>query len=366
MARLNYFLLTSLAVLSVNAASSVIDLIPKNFDDVVLKSGKPALVEFYAPWCGHCKKLAPVFEELAANFEFAKDKVTIGKVDADEHKELGRKFGIQGFPTLKWFDGKSDTPTDYSKGRDLEGLSEFISEKTGLKPKTKKKAPSKVEMLTDDSFKKEVGGDKNVLVAFTAPWCGHCKTLAPIWETLAHDFAAEPSVMIAKVDAESPKSKATAKEQGVKSYPTIKFFPAGSKEPVAYEGGRGEADFIKFINTKVGTHRAIGGGLDATGGTSEIMDAIVERVMAGTETVESGYDQAVKAAAEASDKYSEYYVKVLSKLKTNTEYAEKEAGRLAKMLSKGGLAREKLDELTSRSNILSRFKKQAQNAKDEL
>ena len=172
MARLSYLLLSSLAVLGANAASSVLDLIPDNFDQVVLQSGKPALVEFFAPWCGHCKNLAPVYEELASTFDFAKDKVSIGKVDADEHKVLGKKFGVQGFPTLKWFNGKSDKPEDYNGGRDLESLSKWITDKTGLKPKTKKAAPSAVEMLTDKTFKQEVGGDKDVLVAFTAPWCG--------------------------------------------------------------------------------------------------------------------------------------------------------------------------------------------------
>jgi protein disulfide-isomerase A6 len=172
MVRLNTLLTASLAVVGTHAASAVLDLIPKNFDTVVTNSGKPALVEFFAPWCGHCKKLAPVYEELGQAFEFAKDQVVIGKVDADKEKELGRKFGIQGFPTLKWFDGKGGEPETYSGGRDLEGLSKFITEKTGIKPKVKKQAPSAVEMLNDESFKQTIGKDKNVLVAFTAPWCG--------------------------------------------------------------------------------------------------------------------------------------------------------------------------------------------------
>jgi len=172
MARLNYFLLSSLVILGAHAASSVLDLIPDNFDKVVLESGKPALVEFFAPWCGHCKNLAPVYEELAQHFTFAEDKLSIGKVDADEHKELGRRFGIQGFPTLKWFDGKSAKPVDYTGGRDLESLTKWVTEKTGLKPKSKRSAPSRVEMLNDNTFKHEIGGEKDVLVAFTAPWCG--------------------------------------------------------------------------------------------------------------------------------------------------------------------------------------------------
>ena len=172
MAPLSYLLLSFLAALGANAASSVLDLIPTNFDEVVLTSGKPALVEFFAPWCGHCKNLAPVWEELAEKFAFASDKVSIAKVDADEHKALGRRFGVQGFPTLKWFDGKSDVPTDYSGGRDLESLAAFITDKTGLAAKMKKKAPSAVEMLSDRTFPQQVGGDKAVLVAFTASWCG--------------------------------------------------------------------------------------------------------------------------------------------------------------------------------------------------
>lgn len=171
MARFRYLILSSLAIIGARAASSVLDLIPDNFDKVVLNSGKPALVEFFAPWCGHCKNLAPVWEELAEKFAFASDKVSIAKVDADEHKTLGRRFGVQGFPTLKWFDGKSDVPTDYNGGRDLESLSTFITEKTGVIVKTKK-AASSVELLSDRTFKQRIGGDKAVLVAFTASWCG--------------------------------------------------------------------------------------------------------------------------------------------------------------------------------------------------
>jgi len=170
------FVLAWLAA-AVAAKSAVIDLIPDNFDKIVLQSGKPSLVEFFAPWCGHCKNLAPVYEELATNFEAAGSKVTIAKVDADAEKSLGKRFGIQGFPTLKWFDGKSDKPEDYNGGRDLESLTAFITEKTGAKPKKKAAAPSAVEMLTDTTFKEQIGGDKDVLVAFTAPWCGREFTL---------------------------------------------------------------------------------------------------------------------------------------------------------------------------------------------
>lgn len=111
MARLSVLLVSCLTFLTgIVTAAAVADLTPKNFDSIVLKSGKPALVEFFAPWCGHCKTLAPVYEEVGQAFAAVGDKVSVGKVDADEHRELGKRFGIQGFPTLKWFDGKSDKP----------------------------------------------------------------------------------------------------------------------------------------------------------------------------------------------------------------------------------------------------------------
>ncbi|RYO94424.1 hypothetical protein DL762_000520 [Monosporascus cannonballus] len=357
---------------AVAAKSAVLDLIPSNFDQIVLKSGKPTLVEFFAPWCGHCKKLAPVYEELGQAFASSND-VQIAKVDADAEKELGKRFGIQGFPTLKWFDGKSDTPTDYNGGRDLESLTSFIAEKTGVKAKRKLEMPSQVEMLTDASFKEIVGSDKNVLVAFTAPWCGHCKNLAPTWETLAQDFITEPDVVIAKVDAEAENSKATAQEQGVSSYPTIKFFAKGSTEGEPYNGGRSEKELIDFINEKTGTRRVPGGGLDATAGTIDALNHIVMKYTAGTEKLADLAAEAKKAAeglaGDAQYKYAEYYIKVFNKLADNEGWAAKESARLDNILKKGGLAPAKLDELQTKSNILKQFLQQVAEkvaGKDEL
>lgn len=358
---------------TVAAKSAVIDLIPSNFDEVVLKSGKPTLVEFFAPWCGHCKNLAPVYEELALAFESSKDKVQIAKVDADAEKSLGKRFGVQGFPTLKWFDGKSDTPEDYKSGRDIESLTNFINDKTGVKPKKALKPPSDVVILSDSTFKTEIGGDKAALVAFTAPWCGHCKTLAPIWEELAHTFSQEDGILIAKVDAEAENSKATAQEQGVNSYPTIKWFPAGSKEPVEYSSGRSEKAFVDWINEKAGTYRTPGGGLNGVAGTIAALDAIVAKFTGGATLADATAEITKEASAfaeQAQYKYAEYYVKVFTKLNTSEGWAAKELARLDGILTKGGLAPAKRDELTTKTNILRKFVDQVaetvQGAKDEL
>jgi len=361
--------LLSLTLPLVSAASSVLDLIPSNFDKIVFGSNKPALVEFFAPWCGHCKNLAPVYEELATKFASAGDKVSIAKVDADEHKSLGKQFGVQGFPTIKWFDGKKGSkPEDYNGGRDLDSLSKFVEEKTGVKPKTPKAAPSHVEMLTDTTFKTEIGGDKDVLVAFTAPWCGHCKTLAPVWEKLASDFAAEPSVLIAKVDAEAENAKATAKEQDVSSYPTLKFFPKGSTNAEPYSGARSEEALVEFVNSKAGTYRLPGGSLNTKAGTIDALDAVLAKYVTagGIEDLEKATSDIQAAAVGLKDRTVEYYLKALTKLGANPEYATKEQTRLAGLLKKGGLAPEKIDDLTTRSNILRSFLIKDDSEKTEL
>lgn len=191
-----------------------------------------------------------------------------------------------------------------------------------------------------------------------------CKSLAPTWETLAKDFAAESTVLIAKVDAEAENAKATAQEQGVKSYPTIKYFPKGSKTPQAYEGGRSEQELIDFLNDNAGTHRAVGGGLNAKAGTIEALDSLVAKLTAGG-SIASISGEARKAANTLKTKYAEYYVKVFDKLSKSDGYVEKELARLDGLLRKGGLAPEKIDDLTSRSNILRKFAGKG-SSKDEL
>lgn len=178
-----------------------------------------------------------------------------------------------------------------------------------------------------------------------------CKTLAPVWEKVASDFAAEDAVVIAKVDAEA--NKAVAQDYGITGYPTIKFFPKGSSTPVDYSGARDESSFVSYVNEKAGTHRAVGGGLDAIGGTVEVLDAIVSKFSGSNLALIS--EDVKAAAASLQDKYAGYYMKVLTKLGENEDYLKKELARLESLLKKGGLARSKEDDLTSRLNILKKF-----------
>jgi protein disulfide isomerase len=89
---------------------------------------------------------------------------------------------------------------------------------------------------------------KDVLVKFYAPWCGHCKKLAPVWDSLAEAYAGVEDLVIAKFD--STTNEADGVE--VQSYPTLKFYPKDNKEGVAYDGGRELEDIKKWLEENSG------------------------------------------------------------------------------------------------------------------
>ncbi|WVQ67880.1 protein disulfide-isomerase domain [Kwoniella botswanensis] len=354
--------LSLLAFAALASASNVIDLDTKNFEEYV-GGDRPALVEFYAPWCGHCKNLAPVYEQLAD--AFPSDKVVIAKTDADGvGRELGSKYDVKGFPTLKWFPKGSLTPEDYSSGRDLEALAGFVSEKSGVKSKIKPPPPPVAVQLDASNFDDiALDDDKNVLVAFTAPWCGHCKNMKPAYEKVAKAFLSESDCVVAQMDADAAPNKPVAAKYDVRSFPTIKFFPKGSKEPIAYSTGRSEQQFIDFLNEHCGTHRSITGLLSETAGKVLTLDTLASNFF--TASLPERPDVLGKAreylatltgADKKTNTSAEYYVKAMERVIEKGEgWLTKEQARIAGLLASPSLAPTKLDELKIKANILSSF-----------
>ncbi|KAI8914957.1 thioredoxin-like protein [Powellomyces hirtus] len=337
--------------------SHVVALTDADFDKVI-DGSKPALVEFYAPWCGHCKTLAPIYEELGTAYSHVKNDVIIAKVDADKHKALGGRFGVKGFPTLKWFPkGSPKSPVDYSSGRDLDSLVKFVDEKVGVRARVHK-PQTFVEVLSAANFDEVVKNPKNnVLVEFYAPWCGHCKNLAPIYEKVAKDFATEPNVVVANLDATT--SADIAERYGVTGYPTIKFFPAGGDAgaPEDYQAGRTEEAFVEFLNEKCGTSRAAGGGLNEQAGRVDALDKLAEKfASASAADRKTLIEEAQKAASQQSAKTAEYYVKVMKKIAGGNEgFPGSEIARLGRILDQGNAEPSRLDSMFIRKNILNSF-----------
>jgi protein disulfide-isomerase A6 len=214
--------LTSLALAKASETSSVLDLTKTSDFDKVINKGTPALVEFFAPWCGHCKKLAPTYEELASTYAAKKQSVLIAKVDADANRDLGQKYEVKGFPTLMWFKGDGSKPEVYSGPRDLNGMQNYIKEMSGAIGNVKPPPPSAVTQLTSSNFDALIlDPKKDAFVEFYAPWCGHCKNLAPVWEKLAETFQNEPNCIIGQMDADKPDNKGVATKYGVSGFPTL-------------------------------------------------------------------------------------------------------------------------------------------------
>jgi thioredoxin 1 len=84
------------------AADNVQTFTDSNFDESVLRSGAPVLVDFWAEWCGPCKRIAPTIDALAADYA---GKVTIGKMNVDENPKVPEKYQVRGIPTLLLFKG---------------------------------------------------------------------------------------------------------------------------------------------------------------------------------------------------------------------------------------------------------------------
>ena len=82
------------------SANNFVTLTEANFEEEVLKSSTPVLVDFWAEWCGPCKMIAPILDELASEYD---GKVKVGKVNIDEHQSIATEYGIRAVPTLLIF-----------------------------------------------------------------------------------------------------------------------------------------------------------------------------------------------------------------------------------------------------------------------
>lgn len=115
-------------VSAVETDEGVLVLTDENFDEE-LKKHENLLVEFYAPWCGHCKKLAPEYAGAAEELGKRDPPMFVAKVDATENKELGERFSVQGFPTLIFF--KNGEKTEYTGGRTKDTIVAWVTKKSG-------------------------------------------------------------------------------------------------------------------------------------------------------------------------------------------------------------------------------------------
>eukprot|EP00657_Telonema_sp_P-1_P002158 TRINITY_DN1511_c0_g1_i2.p1 TRINITY_DN1511_c0_g1~~TRINITY_DN1511_c0_g1_i2.p1 ORF type:complete len:264 (+),score=114.73 TRINITY_DN1511_c0_g1_i2:81-872(+) len=202
-----------------------------------------------APWCGHCKALAPEWVKAA---KALKGFVKVAAVDMDQHQTLGAPYGVKGFPTIKIFGADKSKPKDYQHAREAAAIAQAAIQEVADTVQARMRGggstgPSAVITLTDANFEEKVLKSTDLwLVEFYAPWCGHCKKLEPEWRGAASDL--EGKLNLGALDATAEKS--TAAKYQVQGFPTIKFFGADKSSPEDYEGGRTKSDIVTWGKDK--------------------------------------------------------------------------------------------------------------------
>ncbi|EDO37155.1 predicted protein, partial [Nematostella vectensis] len=246
-------------------STDVVELTANNFNNRVINDDAVWMVEFYAPWCGHCKALAPEWMKAATAL---KGVVKVGAVDMDVHQSVGGPYNIRGFPTIKIFGANKNSPQDYNGQRTAQGIvdaamraaQEAVSQRMSGGGRSSSGGGGRrggsggnkedVVELTDTNFEKEVLNSKDLwLVEFFAPWCGHCQRLAPEWAKAATELKGK--VKVGALDA--TVHTVTASRYQVQGYPTIKVFAAGIKNSHSvedYQGGRTASDIIQYALDK--------------------------------------------------------------------------------------------------------------------
>eukprot|EP00951_Prasinocladus_malaysianus_P019135 scaffold154436_cov40-Prasinocladus_malaysianus.AAC.1 len=134
--RVAFGLLAAIALMaaSTKAEENVVTITGQSSFDEVVGASSFVVVEFYAPWCGHCKKLAPEYEKAATALKEEGSNIVLAKVDAtdDSNKALAEKFGVRGYPTIKVFtDGDTSSPGDYEGPREADGIVKYVKKISG-------------------------------------------------------------------------------------------------------------------------------------------------------------------------------------------------------------------------------------------
>ncbi|XP_016050977.1 PREDICTED: protein disulfide-isomerase A4 [Miniopterus natalensis] len=224
--------------LEVKEENGVLVLSDANFDDFVADKDT-VLLEFYAPWCGHCKQFAPEYEKIASTLKENDPPIPVAKIDATSETALASRFDVSGYPTIKIL--KKGQAVDYEGSRTQD---EIIAKVKEISQPNWTPPPEVTLVLTKDNFDEVVDGADIILVEFYAPWCGHCKKLAPEYEKAAKELSKRsPPIPLAKVDAIAETD--LAQRFGVSSYPTLKIFRKG--KPFEYNGPREKYGIVDYM-----------------------------------------------------------------------------------------------------------------------
>eukprot|EP00038_Savillea_parva_P002994 m.119777 g.119777 ORF g.119777 m.119777 type:complete len:224 (+) comp11036_c0_seq3:413-1084(+) len=219
---------TTLFLALVACASATTELNSETFEDGI--AGKGAFVKFFAPWCGHCKKIKPAWDQLAETFE-GNDNVAIVDVDCtkDDSKDLCTKYGVRGYPTIKYITDSTDPMGDkYEGGRDFDALKAFADENLGpsCSPKNldlcdddQKAEIAKYSAMTEAELQEMVDASTKAVADAEALFKTEVEKLQKTYEKLSKDkdeavaAASTPELRYVKQVLGHMKSSADAKDE---------------------------------------------------------------------------------------------------------------------------------------------------------
>ncbi|CAH0517886.1 unnamed protein product [Peronospora belbahrii] len=302
---------------------SVKVLDPESFREQVQQDSGVWLVEFYAPWCGHCKELEPEYKKVAKALEGV---VKVGAIDCEEHEDFVQEFAVRGFPTIMIFGEDKTKPTMFEGKRTAKDIvdaaltasrrlvksrlpdgTEKKKKKKHSSTKTSPSGESDVITLTDETFDDMVLDSGDIwLVEFYAPWCGHCKALAPEWEQAASDL--KGSVKVAALDATVNEGKIS--EYGIEGFPMIKLFGPNAMGPADAKDYQGERTASAITEFALAALDEMGAGLrikelvsadaviDFCKGKASCVIGLLPHITEGGKSARDGYLNTLKEAAK--------------------------------------------------------------------
>ncbi|KAF7853076.1 hypothetical protein EAF04_010815 [Stromatinia cepivora] len=214
-------------------SSAVLSIDGKDYDRMIAQSNYTSIVEFYAPWCGHCKNLQPAYEKAAKNLA-GLAKVAAVNCDEESNKAFCGGFGVQGFPTLKIVKpgSKPGKPIveDYNGPRTAKGIVDAVVDKI----------PNLVKKVTDKDLESFLADANDIAKAILFTDKG--KTSATL-KAIAIDF--KGSIKVAQI---RNTEKASVELFGITEFPTLILLPGGkAAEGIVYDGELKKDGMVKFL-----------------------------------------------------------------------------------------------------------------------